>query len=436
MNESKSVELLSYHNTEDELEFIKSKLLELEQEKQRLIQRQEVLNTTKNGHKLITNSTKQLNTDEKIALFQSLFKGRTDIFANRWQNTKGRSGYSVACHNEWISGKCNKPKIKCSECTHRHYKTLDEKVIYDHLSGKQVVGLYPLVEGNFCYLLAADFDKTGWQEAVKATAQACIEFNIAYAIEISRSGNGAHLWVFFAEAVAAKDARSLGFALLDKAMEIYPSISFESYDRLFPNQDLMPEGGFGNLIALPLQFQARQNGHSLFVDQQLMPYSDQWAFLSQVGKVSTRQLTELITTTANNTLESTHSLPWEQGMAIEQSKVDNCPANIVIILANHLYIKLEKLPAPIIARLKRLASFSNPVFFKTQALRFSTHGIPRYITCARIEQDYLVLPRGCLDEAIELLEKQDIQIEFDDKRQAGKKLKSLKFLGKLRKEQS
>ncbi|MEE9338590.1 MAG: DNA helicase, partial [Methylococcaceae bacterium] len=235
--------IYKYKSIDDELYFIKSRLHQLEQEKKRLIQRQEALSLSVNTHETIEERTKQLSSDEKIALFQSFFKGRTDIFANRWQNQKGRGGYSVACHNEWVTDKCNKPKIKCSECDHQHYKTLDKQTIYDHLSGKLVVGLYPLLKNNSCYLLAVDFDKTGWQEAVKATAQACIEFNIAYAIEISRSGNGAHLWVFFTETVSAKDARNLGFALLDKAMEIYPSISFESYDRLFPNQDLMPEGG-------------------------------------------------------------------------------------------------------------------------------------------------------------------------------------------------
>ncbi len=429
--------IYKHKSIDDELHFIKSRLHQLEQEKQRLIQRQQALSLSVNSHETIEESTKQLSSDEKIVLFQSFFKGQTDIFANRWKNQKGRSGYSVACHNEWVTGKCNKPKIKCSECDYQHYKALDKQVIYNHLSGKLVIGLYPLLENNSCYLLAVDFDKTGWQEAVKATAQACIEFNIAYAIEISRSGNGAHLWIFFAETVPAKDARNLGFALLDKAMEIYPNISFESYDRLFPNQDLMPEGGFGNLIALPLQFQARQNGHSLFVDLQLKPYADQWEFLSQLEKVSTKQLSELVAkTTLDNTLNHVSGLPWEQGMSVEQSKIENCPTKITITLANHLYIKLDALPTPLTARLKRLASFSNPVFFKTQALRFSTHGIPRYITCARIEQDYLVLPRGCYDDVIELLEKQTIQIEFDDKRQAGKKLKSLIFLGKLRKEQT
>jgi len=422
------------NNTDDELRDIEIRLMQLEQEKLQLLQRKKTLNELKTQ---IKPSSNLFSTDQKVRLFQSLFKGRTDIFSNRWQNTQGRSGYSVACHNEWLQGKCNKPKVKCSECTYQQYKALDQQVIYEHLSGKQVVGLYPLLEGNTCYLLAADFDKTDWRTAVQAMAQVCHKYHIPYTLEISRSGNGAHLWIFFSEAIPAKDARALGFGLLDKAMEIYPSISFESYDRLFPNQDLMPEGGFGNLIALPLQYQARKTGNSLFVDEQLTPYADQWEFLSQLEHVSVEQLHKALESLRPNEMDSMGEVkPWEQGAAITSTSIENCPTSVTITLANHLYIKLDTLPSMLIARLKRLASFANPVFFKTQALRFSTHGIPRYISCARIEQDYLSLPRGCLDEVIVVLEQQSIKIALDDKRQKGNVLKALKFIGTLRKEQA
>jgi len=422
------------NNADEELRGIDIRLKQLDEEKLQLLHRQKSLNELKTQ---IKPSGNLFSTGQKVRLFQSLFKGRTDIFANRWQNTQGRSGYSVACHNEWLPGKCNKPKVKCSECTYRQYKALDQQVIYDHLSGKQVVGLYPLLESNTCYLLAADFDKTDWQAAVQAMVQVCHEYHVPYALEISRSGNGAHLWVFFSEAVPAKDARALGFCLLDKAMEIYPGISFESYDRLFPNQDLMPEGGFGNLIALPLQYQARKTGNSLFVDEQLTPYADQWAFLSQLERISGAQLQKTLESIRPNEMDSMSEVkPWEQGAAIIPTSIENCPTSVTITLANHLYIKLDTLPSMLVARLKRLASFANPVFFKTQALRFSTHGIPRYISCARIDQDYLSLPRGCLDEVIVVLEQQAIKIEFDDKRQKGNVLKALKFIGTLRKEQT
>ena len=425
-------------DSKSEIESINIKLTSLELEKNALIEKRDALLQQSSNTQVITT---ELSVNQKVALFQKLFQGRSDIFANRWENAKGRSGYSVACDNEWIKGVCNKPKIKCSECSNRKYKALDDQIIYDHLSGKQVIGLYPLLTDNSCHLLAADFDKNDWHVAVVAMAKACMKFNVPHAIEISRSGKGAHLWIFFSEPVSAKGARLLGFGLLDKAMEIHPDLSFESYDRLFPNQDMMPEGGFGNLIALPLQYQARKRGNSQFVDINLKPYHDQWGVLSQVKYLSPTQLDNLLAQLTPSSSSSKDSKitdsrpPWEQGLASKSIQIENCPEQVTVILANYIYIKISELPPTLIARLKRLASFSNPVFFKTQALRFSTYGIPRYISCARIEQGYLFLPRGCFDEVIDLLEEQNITIDIDDKRQVGNKLKGLNFLGTLRKDQ-
>ncbi|MFC1665022.1 DEAD/DEAH box helicase family protein [Pseudomonadota bacterium] len=421
-----------------EVETIDLRLAELERERNTLIQRKKQLvrhiSTQQNTNQ---NAPLNLSVNQKIELFKELFKGRSDVFANQWQNSKGRNGYSVACHNEWISGICNKPKIKCNECPNRKYKALNDQVIYDHLDGKQVIGIYPLLSDSTCYLLAIDFDGTDWRDSVKAMAQACLDLYIPYAIEISRSGNGAHLWIFFSEPVAAEDARLLGFSLLDKAMEIHPSLSFDSYDRLFPNQDLMPAGGFGNLIALPLQHQVRQQGNSQFMDLELIPYPDQWQFLSQIKRLSSRKLEELVAQLTPNTRKAMDDRPpWEQGLNIKNAIIGICPKQITLTLANHIYIKIDELPSPLAAMLKRLASFSNPVFFKTQALRFSTHGIPRYISCAHIEQGYLSLPRGCIDEVVRVFEEQNVSIAFDDQRQAGHKLSSLNFVGKLRSDQA
>ncbi len=427
-----------YIDFNTELEIIDQRLADLEREQIRLTAKRETLvQKTSNQQDRISNIPLTLSVNQKVALFKQLFKGRPDVFANRWQNAKGRNGYSIACHNEWIPRICNKPKIKCSECPNQKYKALDDPTIYDHLAGKLVVGLYPLLTDNTCHLIAADFDKDGWQGEVTAMSSACRQFNISHVVEVSRSGNGAHLWIFFSEPVIAKDARLLGFGLLDKAMEIHPNLSFDSYDRLFPNQDLMPEGGFGNLIALPLQYQARKQGNSQFVDINLVPYTDQWLFLSQVKTLSSNQLSNLLIQLAPQSQRAIDARPpWEQGVKVNPTKIENCPEQVTLTLANHLYIKLNELPPPLIARLKRLASFSNPVFFKTQALRFSTHGIPRYITCARIEQGYLSLPRGCFDEAMAILKEQEINAMIDDKRETGNKLQSIKFFGKLRKDQS
>lgn len=434
------------NETSADLRSINQRIVQLEEELKTLKAKRDSLldlyEEEKTRQIIETRTHESLTVNQKVALFKQLFKGRADVFSTRWQNSKGRSGYSVACHNEWVPGICKKPDIKCSECPNRQHKALDDQAIYDHLAGKHIVGLYPLLPDNTCHLLAADFDKDGWQDAAKAMSEACRRYNIPHLVEISRSGNGAHLWVFFTDAVSARDARLLGFGLLDKAMEIHPNLSFESYDRLFPNQDIMPDGGFGNLIALPLQKQVRQSGNSQFVDQALEPFVDQWQQLKQITKVSPTRLSELIAVLApdesklfeQETIDSRP--PWEQGAKAKPEKIDNCPEQVIITLANHVYFKLNELPAPLAARLRRLASFSNPVFFKTQAMRFSTHKIPRYITCAHIEQGYLSIPRGCLDEALKLLDEHKITAIIDDKRETGERLKKLKFLGTLRKNQS
>lgn len=430
----------------DELQSVNNRLVVLEREKQALLARKEELERQLPSKTIATATTStdrdaKFSTAEKVNIFRRLFIGREDVFAVRWENASGRSGYSIACHNEWKPAVCNKPKIKCGECPNRKYKKLNQQVIYDHLSGTHTVGLYPLLPDNQCRLLAIDFDKSDWQLAAQSFSRACQEFDIPHAIERSRSGNGAHIWIFFSEKVSAKDARLLGFGLLDKAMEYHAGLSFDSYDRLFPNQDTMPEGGFGNLIALPLQRQPRQSANSLFVDSNRAPYPEQWEFLSGLGRVSSNQLYHLIEKikSSSNPIEAQQLKPWEQGLPIAHSKIKDCPEAVTITLVNQVYIPLKEpsleLPSVLTARLKRLASFANPVFFKTQALRFSTHGIPRYICCARIEQNYLAIPRGCLDEAIRLLEEQEIRIDFDDKRNSGVKLTKLNFLGELRKDQ-
>lgn len=425
---SPSERLIAINKELSTLEARRQKLLiakaELEQPTARLV-------SNKNG----------LSKNDRISIFKDLFKGRTDCFASRWENpNKGTSGYSIACHNEWKDGICYKRprgRVKCSECQNKKFIKLNEQVILEHLIGKRVIGVYPLLKNNHCFFLAADFDKEGWRNEVNAMSQACKLLEVPHAVEISRSGNGAHLWVFFSEAIEAQFARKLGFALLDKAMEIYPELPFNAYDRLFPNQDSMPEGGFGNLIALPLQYQARENGNTLFVDSSFIPFEDQWQFLNGLEKISAAEVLDILPSSNDdmNASNNTEPAPWEQGQALTKTHIENCPANISVVLANHVYIPINELPTALITRLKRLASFSNSRFFKTQAMRFSTHGIPRYITCARLEQGYLILPRGCADDAMELLREQNIRIDIEEKRNSGEQLTDLIFQGVLKKEQ-
>ncbi|TXS92194.1 DEAD/DEAH box helicase [Parahaliea maris] len=377
-----------------------------------------------------------VSTGDKIALFRSLFRGRDDVHALRWENTQGRRGYALACENEWRQGICYKPKVKCGDCRHQAFLPLDDRAVYAHLSGKKTVGVYPLLRDDQTWILAVDFDKSDWQQTVRAFCRVCEEHGVPCSVERSRSGEGAHVWLFFTQPVPAVRARRLGFAILDRAMDQHAGLSFESYDRLFPNQDTLPEAGFGNLIALPLQQGPRQLGNSVFVDVHFEPFVDQWAYLAGVRKIEPEQIEQCLSRLQDPGISDYDTKPWEQGLPVSKVAITGCPNAIEVTLANRLYLPVETLPQGLLARLKRLASFSNPVFFKTQALRFSTQGIPRFISLAQIEQGFLSVPRGCMDEVLALLAEHRISVTIDDKRMSGRRLRGLQFKGRLRPEQT
>jgi hypothetical protein len=230
--------------------------------------------------------TAGLSNAEKIALFRSLFRGRDDVFPRRWENPKtAKAGYAPACHNEWVRGICEKPRIKCSNCPNQAFVPVSDEVARSHLQGRDVAnpgkiepfiaGIYPLMIGETCWFLAADFDKQSWKRDALAFLATCREKGVPAALERSRSGNGGHVWIFFSEPIPASEARKLGAHLVTETMDHCPDVGFESYDRFFPSQDTMPLGGFGNLIALPLQNGPRQQGNSVFVNDDLRPYDDQ-----------------------------------------------------------------------------------------------------------------------------------------------------------------
>ncbi|EOA7827443.1 DNA primase small subunit domain-containing protein, partial [Escherichia coli] len=232
-----------------------------------------------------------LSTDEKVALFRRLFRGRDDVWALRWESkTSGKSGYSPACANEWQARICGKPRIKCGDCAHRQLIPVSDLVIYHHLAGTHTVGMYPLLEDDSCYFLAVDFDEAEWQKDASAFMRSCDELGVPAALEISRSRQGAHFWIFFASRVSAREARRLGTAIISYTCSRTRQLRLGSYDRLFPNQDTMPKGGFGNLIALPLQKRPRELGGSVFVDMNLQPYPDQWAFLVSVTPMNVQDI--------------------------------------------------------------------------------------------------------------------------------------------------
>ena len=243
-------------------------------------------------HLETTSVSHQSTQEEKIRLFRSLFRGRDDVFPRRFDNSKtGKSGYAPVCPNEWAVGICQKPKISCAECNFRAFVPVSDEIIRNHLRGNDpqeyaskdfTVGVYPLLTDETCWFLAIDFDKSTWMEDVKAFLDTCAGYQVPAVLERSRSGNGGHSWIFFESPIQAATARKLGAMLLTKTMNLRPEIGMDSYDRLFPSQDTMPKGGFGNLIALPLQKKPRERDNSIFVDHNLMPYPDQWYFLSLV----------------------------------------------------------------------------------------------------------------------------------------------------------
>ena len=224
---------------------------------------------------------------DKLRLFRELFRGREDVYPKYWENlAKGKRGYSPACANEWKAGVCDKKRVKCGACPHRAFLPVSDPVILDHFKGRQIIGVYPMLEDETCWLLAADFDKTSWTDDVGAFVETCRTVGVSPAVERSRSGNGAHVWFFFARPVAANVARRMGCFLLTETMARHPQLGMESYDRLFPNQDTMPRGGFGNLIALPFQGLALKQGNTLFLDDRWDPLPDQGAFLAGIPRLA------------------------------------------------------------------------------------------------------------------------------------------------------
>ena len=376
---------------------------------------------------------------EKLKLFRSLFRGREDVYAVRWEGRNGKSGYMPAYRREWGSG-ASLQNEKTKE-----YFPLTDDAVRNHLTGKTTIGVYPLLRDNSCWFLAVDFDKKDWSLDATEFLATCKEWDVPAVFERSRSGNGGHVWIFFKSAVQAALARNLGASILTRTMDRRHLIGLDSYDRFFPNQETMPKGGFGNLIALPLQHRPRQNGNSVFVDENLKPFHDQWAVLSTIQRMDENHAEEIVKKAQKTgqvvglrlSVEDDGSDPW----TLPPSKKPKCelsigplPSTVRITLANFVYVEKQGLPSGFLNRLHRLAAFQNPEFYRAQAMRFSTFGKPRIIHCAEELSNHVAVPRGCFDDVMSLFEVHGISPMIENQATIGH-AHDLKFFGELRPDQ-
>src|SRR6266496_4111441 len=308
--------------------------------------------------------TQHASAEAKIKLFRSFFRGREDVYPRRFESRKtGRAGYQPACGNEWVRGVCEKPKIKCSECLHQRFLPVTDEVIRWHLSGKDpygkafVAGVYPLLADESCWFLAIDLDKENWHQDVRAVRDTCERIGLSVVVERSRSGNGAHVWMLFEEPIPARLARNLGSHVLTETMESRPDLGLRSYDRLFPNQDTLPKGGFGNLIALPLQHEPRQRGNCVFLNAELEPHQDQWAYLSSVPRLGLSAIQRIVQEAERKGTvigvrvveldEEEDQTPWTAPPSRRRGLTPiagSLPEKLELILGVRIYVAKEGLP--------------------------------------------------------------------------------------------
>ncbi len=387
--------------------------------------------------------TSQSSTREKIALYRSIFKGRADVHAHGFCGKDGRIGYVPACSNEWKQGVCPRTqggKIKCATCEHKALAPLTDAMLIAHFKGsnerfRDVIGLYVLNAESKTNLLVLDFDKDGWKQAVSAMRKAARVHGLEAYIERSRSGNGGHVWFFFSEAIDAKLARDFGSTIIAEAMSLEPALSFGAFDRMLPAQSTIPEGGFGNLIAAPLQGRAQREGNSVFIDEYFVPYPDQWLFLSRVKKLDDETVRRIANSNAMQSPNTggNHATPWEQRASRELTRLD-FPEHITIVEGDMLYVPEQGLSPNAAFRIKRLAAFANPEFFKLQALHRSVYKTPRIMYLGEMRDGFIALPRGCKPALLKVLDSIQVSYAIEDKRVEGS-YQSIAFKGQLRPEQ-
>lgn len=384
-------------------------------------------------------------TKDMANRFFARFWGRTDVYAKRVENKKtNKAGYYPQCINFW-SDACGKKwnaGFRCQDCHYQKYKVLTIDSIMSHLKGNEVIGVYPLHKDNTCRFLVFDFDNhekdagndfanidESWKEEVDAMREICQLNGIDPLIERSRSGKGAHIWIFFDKPISSILVRNFGNALLDKGAEQVNLKSFKYYDRMIPAQDSMPKGGLGNLIALPLQGQALKDGNSAFIDENWNAYSNQWNALWSKPKLSQVFIEEKIKEWRGNLNDK----PWDSISEFEKNEVNG---KMHITLSNGIYVDTSNLSVSIQNKIRKLARISNPIYYKNQGMGISTFGMYKYIYLGEDhDSGYIQIPRGCYDALISYNKNAEIQMMIDDKRQQGRSI-DVTFNGELKPEQN
>ena len=401
---------------------------------------------------------KKFDVTDKIAsdFFMMFCRGRKDVYDLRYTNPKtGKNGYYSQCFNRWDRG-CHiqkKDGVRCKDCELRAYKPVTLPLIKAHMNGtdpngNDVVAIYPMLENNLCQLLVFDFDNhakgaeqedyanidDGWKEEINALRRICKNLDVDAVVERSRSGRGAHLWIFFKEMVPARLARRFGFALLEKGAESVNLKSFKYYDRMIPTQDALPEGGLGNVIALPLQGMALKSGNSAFIDENWNAYEDQLNVLAGTRRLTRQGIEDYLSlwySTGSISEDNGTDAPWDKNSEIEAGSVKGV---VRIVLADRIYIDSSGMSNKTKRQLRRMATFSNKQYFQNQAMDMPNYDESRFIYLGSDEGKYIVLPRGLREEILKKFDNAGISYKIEDKRTKGQEL-NISFRGELRESQ-
>lgn len=401
---------------------------------------------------------KKFDVTDKIAsdFFMMFCRGRKNVYDLRYTNPKtGKNGYYTQCFNRWDRG-CHiqkKDGVRCKDCELRAYKPVTLPLIKAHMNGtdpngNDVVAIYPMLENNLCQLLVFDFDNhakgaeqedyanidDGWKEEINALRRICKNLDVDAVVERSRSGRGAHLWIFFKEMVPARLARRFGFALLEKGAESVNLKSFKYYDRMIPTQDVLPEGGLGNVIALPLQGMALKSGNSAFIDENWNAYEDQLNVLAGTRRLTRQGIEDYLSlwySTGSTSEDNGTDAPWDKNSEIEAGSVKGV---VRIVLADRIYIDSTGMSNKTKRQLRRMATFSNKQYFQNQAMDMPNYDESRFIYLGSDEGKYIVLPRGLWEDILKKFDNAGISYKIEDKRTKGQEL-NISFRGELRESQ-